>query len=127
MEIYHFLFTSKRTFFGSGVIRIEKMEREEFRVVIKHCVKKKMSGKEIVKELSDTWGRDCIKPSTVYKWVVQFKQGRTSTCSDVSRSPPKTAITPENISAVEAMVTQDRRLTINHIAESLGLGYGTVR
>ena len=50
----------------------------EYRSVIKHFVKKKLCGKEILEELQSVYGSESPSKTSVYFWVSEFKNGRSS-------------------------------------------------
>jgi len=60
-----------------------KIEKNEFRAVIKHLHMKNLMPKEIKAELDNSTSAPAF--ATVYNWVNEFKRGRTSTC-DAPRS-----------------------------------------
>ena len=56
-----------------------KMEKSEFRAVIRHLYLKGLTPKEIKAELNEVDGTPAPAFATVYNWVNEFKRGRTST------------------------------------------------
>ena len=64
-----------------------KMEKSEFRAVIKHLYLKGLTPKEIKAELGEVHGTSAPVFATVYNWVNEFKRGSTST-KDEHRSGP---------------------------------------
>ena len=63
---------------------------------------------------------------TVYRWIQEFKAGR-ETIEDADRSGrSSTAHTAKMVTAVRRKVEQDRRVTIEAIAEELGISHGSV-
>ena len=88
------------------------------RGVIRYFQKKGLGPKEIHVDMVATLGNDAPTLSTVKKWAAEFKRGRES-LEDAPRSGhPSTATTKENIDRIHKMVMDDRRLTVNHIANS---------
>ena len=62
---------------------------------------------------------------TVRKWVREFKEGR-SECSDVQRpGRPAAVSTDEMTERIQALVHEDRRITIDQIARELDISHGT--
>lgn len=60
--------------------------------------------------------------STVAKWVGEFKRGRESLEDDPRSGRPATAVTEENISKVEKLVKENRRIKLKELEASLGIG-----
>ncbi len=102
------------------------MDVAEKRAVIKHLLKKGMNTKEIHNDMLETLDNDCPSYTMIKKWILLFKQGRTSTGSDPIPGKPCTATSEQNVEAVHRMVMTDRRMTIQHIAETLGFSIGSV-
>ena len=66
-------------------------------------------------------GDDAPAFSTVKKWVADFKKGRESLEDDPKEGRPSTATTQKNIGCIHQMVMNDRRLTVNHIANVMNI------
>ena len=66
-------------------------------------------------------GDDAPALSTVQKWAAEFKRGRESVAYDPRSQRPATATTQENIDRVHHIVMNDRRLTVNQIANVVGI------
>jgi histone-lysine N-methyltransferase SETMAR len=56
--------------------------------------------------------------STIKKWAVEFKRGRTSLEDDPRGGRPKSATIPETIEQVNDMVLDDRRMNVCEIVET---------
>ena len=91
------------------------------RVVIKYLQKKGLTPKDIHADMAATLGDDAPALSTVQKWAAEFKRGRESLEDDPRSGRPATATTQENINRVHHMVMDDRRLTVNQIANTVGI------
>ncbi|XP_076054483.1 protein GVQW3-like [Oratosquilla oratoria] len=64
--------------------------------------------------------------STVQKWAAEFKRDTESLEDDPRSERPATATTQENTTRVHHMVIDDRRLTVNQIANTIGISYERV-
>ena len=89
------------------------------RGVIKYLQKKGLIPKDIHTDMVDTLGDDAPALSTVKKWAAEFKRGRESLEDDPRSGRPATATTQENIDRVHHMVMDDRRLSVNQIANTV--------
>ena len=64
--------------------------------------------------------------TTVFEWARRFKDGQLN-IEDCPRSGrPISATDEKNIKAIENLVVEDGRITIQEIAEILGISSGTV-
>uniref|UniRef100_A0A3Q0T381 Mos1 transposase HTH domain-containing protein n=1 Tax=Amphilophus citrinellus TaxID=61819 RepID=A0A3Q0T381_AMPCI len=77
--------------------------------------------KDIHADMVATLGDDAPALSTVQKWAAEFKRGRESLEDDPRSGRPVTATTRENIDRVHHMVMDDSRLTVNQIANAVGI------
>ena len=89
--------------------------------VIKYLQKKGLTPNGIHADMAATLGDDAPALSTVQKWAAEFKRGRESLEDDPRSGRPATATTQENIECVHHMVMDDRRLTVNQIANTVGI------
>ena len=85
-----------------------------------------MKTKEIHIEIAKTLGEDSHCYSIVKKWVANFKRGRESTCDDAQTGRSKSATTDAQVEGIHRMVIIGRRVTVRHIAETLGIIVGSV-
>ncbi len=59
--------------------------------------------------------------ATIFRWFAAFKIGKTNLEDDPRTGRPASAVTQENIDAVERMIDEDRRVTYQQIQEELGI------
>uniref|UniRef100_A0A3B5BAW3 Mos1 transposase HTH domain-containing protein n=1 Tax=Stegastes partitus TaxID=144197 RepID=A0A3B5BAW3_9TELE len=104
----------------------QNMDKKEARAVIKDLHKKGMTAKEIHKNMRNALGEHSPCYSTVKKWVADFKRGRESTSDDPRSGRPKSATTHGQVETIHLMVMNDRRVTVQHIAESMDISVGSV-
>jgi histone-lysine N-methyltransferase SETMAR len=67
------------------------------------------------------YGESSPSFSTIKKWAAKFKHGHTSLEDDPREGCPKSATTPEIIEQVHDMVSDDRRMKVREIAETIGI------
>ena len=103
-----------------------KMEKSEFRVVIKHLHLKGLTPKEIKAKLDDVHGTSAPVFATVYNWVNEFKHGHTSTKDEHRSGRPVEVTTPEMIDKIHDIVLSDRRIKVREIVDATGISQGTV-
>jgi [histone H3]-lysine36 N-dimethyltransferase SETMAR len=101
------------------------MEKNELRCVIKYLQKKGMTPTEIHQDILNVLGEDAISYQVVKNWSRQFKLGRESCEQAKGAGPPQTVITQENINLVHDLILKDRRITIQFIADTLGMSAGS--
>lgn len=102
------------------------MNEIEYRAVIKYFTKDAKSPTEIYKNMQRVYGNECPSFSTVKKWAALFKNGRESLEDDPRPGRPQDVITHEKVMQVENLLMDDRRVTINKIAEHCKISVGSV-
>lgn len=98
-----------------------KMEKIEYRAVIKYLVLKGNTPTQIKDELDAVYGDSAPSFTTVKFWAAEFKRGRTSLGDDERSGRPKTATTDDNIAQVHQMVLDNRRIKVREIAEAMNM------
>ncbi|XP_029643922.1 protein GVQW3-like [Octopus sinensis] len=95
----------------------------EIRSNIKFLVKLEWKGTQIIEAVEKVYGTHAPKKTTVYKWILQFKEGRDDFEDDPHSGRP-TSKNYENIEAARNLIEEDQRITVNQIAMSLDISYG---
>ena len=98
-----------------------KIDKIWQRGIIKYLQKKGLTPKDIHAHIVATLGNDAPALSTVKKWEAEFKKGRESLEDDPRSGRPVSATTQENIDHVYHMVMDDRRFTVNQIADAVAI------
>ena len=98
-----------------------KMEKIEYRDVIKYLFLKGNTPTQIKDELDAVYGDSAPSFTTVKFWAAEFKRGRTNLGDDERSGRPKTATTDDNIAQVHQMVLDDRRIKVREIAEAMNM------
>ena len=97
-----------------------KMEKSEFRALIKQLYLKGLIPKEMKAELNRVHGTSAPVIASVRNWVNEFKRGRTST-NDEHRSGRSVEVTaPEMVHKILDMVLSDHRIKVRGIVEATG-------
>ena len=104
---------------------VYKMDKNEFRVLIKHCY---LMGKNTVpvQQWLEKCYADCApSKTTICRWYADFKRGRTDTNDAERLGRPNEAVTPENIKRVLKIVMDDRKLKVREIAKMVNISTGS--
>ena len=91
--------------------------------VIEFLVKEEQSAVDIHQRLQRAYGDACMGASIVRRWVKHFKDGNTSIKDEPRSSRPRTASTDRNKERVDALIREDRHITVNEIATKLAVGH----
>jgi hypothetical protein len=92
------------------------------RVAIKFCFKAGLSGTETLVLVPKAYGNEALNRSNLFRWYLQFRDGRELIEDDERGGRPKSTRTKVNIAAVVAdLVKNGHRITSRMIAESLNI------
>ena len=81
-----------------------KINKIEYRAVIKFFVKEGLTPNEIHSKFLKVYEDSSRSFSTIKKWAAEFKRDRTSLEDDPRKGRPKSATTPEIIEQVHDML-----------------------
>jgi transposase len=73
---------------------------------------------EIIRRMQAQYGDNCLSCNKIYEWIDHFKKGRTSVCDEERSGRPSTSRTENSIQAVERMLRENRRITVDDIAKA---------
>ena len=104
--------------------------RQKQRAVIEFLVSEGEPPKQIFERLVNVYGDASLAYSTVKKWVSRIKHEEDdpslSSLQDRPRSGrPSSAVNPGNNDKVEKLIRDDRRITIDDIAECVEVSHGS--
>ena len=104
------------------------MENQKFehRSIIKFLVLEGQSPSNIHERMTAVYGDSAPSRTMVFKWARRFKDGQLNIEDSPRSGRPISATDEKNIKAIENLVVEDRRITIQEIAEILGISSGTV-
>jgi len=100
---------------------------EEQRGAITFCVKAGKSAVETIELINKAYSSAAMSRAIVYRWYARFGNGREDVKDDARSGRPSTGRTDENVESVRRLLTEDRRTTLQMIADRLNIGKETVR
>jgi hypothetical protein len=98
---------------------------KEQRVCIKFCQKLGKTATETYEILQQAFRETALSRSKTFEWNSRLKNGRTFIDDDPHTGRPSTARTNETVDHVNAVMRENRRLTIREIVDELNLSFGT--
>jgi hypothetical protein len=99
--------------------------RKEQRVCVKFCANLGKSATENLTMIQQAFWDQSLSNAQVFQWHARFKTGRTSVDDDKHTGRPTSCTTLETVTQIQELVRQDRRRTIQDIADEVRIGYGT--
>jgi len=97
------------------------------RAVVEFLVKEEIPAAEIHQRLQRAYGSVCVGASSVWRWVKHFKDGNTSIQDQPQSGHPQTASNERSKERVDEIIQDDRRVTVDTIARTLGIGHNAVQ
>jgi len=98
--------------------------KEEQRPIIRFLSSEGVKTIEIYRRIKVQYGDACLSLQQAYEWTRKFMNGISSVTGSPRPGQAHRVVTPEAIAAVEAIVKENRRVTVNEIAAHLDM-YGT--
>ena len=105
--------------------RVPKILRVEQRAVIKFLVKEETKTSEIIRRLQNVYHEGALYRSQVYDLAQQFLQGRESIEDEERTGRPAEATDNGVVEAVERLLEEDRRVTVDYVAQHVGISHGS--
>jgi hypothetical protein len=75
--------------------------------------------------IKQAFGGKSMSQTPVFKWQARFRAGGTSVDDDQHTGRLISSTTPDNISILQQLTHEDRRRTIQDLADEIRIGYGT--
>ena len=101
--------------------------REEQCAVVRFLWSEGSSGTKIHQRLLAQYGDNALSKTTVYEWIEKFKTGRTSVKHAEGAGRPSTSTSEEKIEQAQQMILANRRITIDEVAQSLQISFGSAQ
>jgi len=98
----------------------------EQRIIIKFLTKEGCKPSEICSRLKWQYGEKTLSNVSVYKWSSAFEKGRETVENEPHERRPRTSITGENSDCVDALIPENRRITVRELSGILISG-GSVK
>ena len=107
-----------------------KHSRQKQKIVIEFLLSEEETAQNISRRLKQVYGDGAIDYSTVTRWVKRINDGQEEPaecdlCDRPRSSRPSSAHSSANIDQADALIKENRRITINELAESLGVSAGS--
>jgi len=80
---------------------------------------------EIHRRMKVQYGDACLSLQQVYEWTRKFMNGISSVTDSPRPGQAHRVVTPEAIATVQAIVKENRCITVNEIATHLGMSHGS--
>jgi len=113
----------------SAVVKLAALHatctKEEQRSVISFLSSEGVKPIEIHRQMEVQYGDACLSLQQVYEWTRKFVNGISSVTDTLQPSQAHRVVTPEGIAAVEAIVKENCRVTVNEIAAHLDTSHGS--
>jgi len=99
--------------------------KKEQRSIIRFLSGEVVKPIEIHRRMKVQCGDACLSLQQVYEWTRNFMNGISSVTDFPRPGQAHRVVTPEAIAAVEAIVKENRRVTVNEIAAHLEMSHGS--
>jgi len=99
----------------------------EQRIIIKFLTKEGCKPSESCSRLKRQYGKKTLSNVSVYKWSSASKKGRETVKNEPYERRPRTSITGENSDRVDALIREDRQITVRELSGILNISDGSVK
>jgi len=99
--------------------------KEEQRSVIRFLSSEGVKPIEIHRRMKVQYGDACLSLQQVYEWTGKFMNGISSVTDCPRPGQAHPVVTPEGIATVEAIVKENRLVTVNEIAAHVDMSHGS--
>ena len=106
-------------------VPLQQCTKQEQRSVVRFLFSEVVKPIEIHRRMSIQYGDRCMSRTQVYELTEKFKNGVTSVEDSPRPGLAFTAVTEDNIAAVENVVWENRRVTVKEVASLLDISVGS--
>ena len=99
--------------------------KEKQRSVIRFLSSERVKPIEILRRMKVQYGDACLSLQQVFGWTRKSMNGISSVTDSPQPGQAHQVLTPEATAAVEAIVKENRRVTVNEIAARLDMSHGS--
>jgi len=107
-------------------LKMNEIENCEYRSVIKFLIRLGKTNENIQEQLRQAYGNNCPHKATIYRWINEFKRGRSQVHDSERSGRPVDATTEEMVKRVDNLIKSDRRISIEGIEAQLPISHGTI-
>jgi len=75
--------------------------------------------------LNQAYGEDCTSQTQYFEWFKHFKQGRMLVSEDPRPGQTSTSTNDDHVGRVHAVIRENRRLTVQEVADKVGISIGS--
>ena len=104
-----------------------ELTRENLGAMIYYDFRCGRTQQQCVELMTSAFEDEAPSKTTIYRWFSEFQRERVSLSDAPREGRPKTAITQENINAVQKLIEEDRHVTYREIQTSLGIGMSQIQ
>ena len=100
-------------------VPLQRCTKQEQRSVVRFLFSEGVKPIEIHRRMRIQYGDRCMSRTQAYEWTEKFKNSVTSVEDSPRPGPAFTAVTEDNIAAVENVIWENRRVTIKEVTSLL--------
>ena len=106
-------------------VPLQQCTKQEQRSVVRFLFSEGVKPIEIHRRMRIQYGDRCMSRTKVYEWTEKSKNGVTSVEDSPRPGLAFTAVTEDNIAAVENVIRENRHVTVKEVASILDISVGS--
>jgi len=111
--------------FNKMAVPLQQCTKQKQRSVVRFLFSEGIKPIEILRQVIIQYGDRCMSHAQVCEWTGKFKNGVTSLEDSPRPGPVSTAVTEDNIAAVENVIQENWWVTIQEVASLLDISVGS--